>query len=321
LIDLITPNVHPPVRILLTLLAAAATAASEVTHLGLLRYYGKTGLAGWGLGTGAGAIAVAIMPYIVTYRMGLFLRSAVHYTYYLIPMMLIGYYVVLPRSHIPRSGHNNERNVQDMDLGDDDVELLAHGITATPTTFRQSIQDNLKLFRLLTMPYMFPLFASAVFQGIIFPGVTRAYPSSSSFEAYSAYFAAYGFAFQLGNMLGRVSAVFMRSQKGKSPMTRLCVVSVLAVINACFLFFTWPIVVFVLVLVVGFMCGTVYSNTFTAVLEDSGPAAGNREFSLGVIGIGETEGVLIAAFIGAALESSICSFSFGSGQRWCHNVR
>ncbi|KAI9163927.1 Protein BTN1 [Paramyrothecium foliicola] len=318
LIDLITPNVHPPVRILMTLLAAAATAASEISFLGFLQHYGKAGLAGWGVGTGAGAIAVAVMPYVLTYRMGLFLRSAVGYTYYLIPSMLIAYYIILPRVQTPQG--SDKHSGQDLDIESENGEFLVQSVSAS-LTFRQRIERNLKLIGSLATPYMVPLLASTAIGGIIFPGVTRAYAISSSFGAYASYFSAYGLAFQLGNMLGRVSAVFARSPKTRNPNIRLCAIAAVIVLNACLLFITIPFFVFVAVFGVGFLCGTIYSNTFAAALEEPGAAAVDREFSMGVIGIGETAGILAGACIGAVLETSFCALSLGDGQRWCHAVR
>jgi hypothetical protein len=47
----------------------------------------------------------------------------------------------------------------------------------------------------------------------------------------------------------------------------------------------------------------------------------DREFSLGVIGAGETVGLLTGVVLGSFLEAGLCGWGLGHGRRWCHVVK
>ncbi|KEY69814.1 hypothetical protein S7711_08598 [Stachybotrys chartarum IBT 7711] len=323
-IDNIPPNVHPPVRILLTLLAAAATAASEVSFLALLRDYGRVGLAGWGAGTGAGGIAVAVMPYVLTYRWGLFLRSSVGYIYYLLAAMVLAYFLLLPKaldSRLPRYGDRSKAD-DDEDENNDSSLLLEDPLRDPTLPFSERVRQNLKLASSLIGPYMVPLAVGRGMQALVFPGITRALGISSSFEAYASYYAAYGLCFHLGNLVGRTSVLVVQYPKTKGLLVRLGLLTVIGVATASLHFLAIPAVVFVVALSAGLVGGAVYSNVFAAALVEIGSASGlDREFSLGVIGAGETVGLLTGVVLGSFLEAGLCGWGLGHGRRWCHVVK
>lgn len=320
-IDNVPPNVHPPVRILLTLLAAAATSASEVASLALVRKYGRVGLSGWGVGTGAGAVAVAVMPYILTYRRGLFLRSSVGYAYYLIVAMLVAYFALLPRAQDggQKLDNRDKASVEDVDEIDAST-FLVQDPAEHPSSLPQRIQHNMKLAGSLVVPYMVPLMIAMAMQSMVFPGITRALGVSPSFEAYASYYAAHGLFFHLGNLVGRASIVAVRFQKTRPLLIRLGLVVTVVLLAAIFLFLSIPIIMFLVVFTAGLLCGAIYSNTFAVVAEEVGSGLEtDHEFGLGVVGAGETLGLLFGGVAGAFLESGLCGL--GTGQRWCHLVK
>ncbi|KAH7316764.1 batten's disease protein Cln3 [Stachybotrys elegans] len=320
-IDYVAPNVHPPVRVLLTLLVAAAKSASEVSFLVLARNYGTVGLSGWGAGMGAGGAAIAVMPYMLTHRWGLFLRSAVGYNYYLIPLMLLAYYVLLPQPGNLAAPPNADKDDLEEHIGGSAL-LLMQDPVSQPMPLHQRIRQNLRLASSLISPYMTPLFSAMAIQAVIFPGITRSLGVSSLFKAYAGYYAGYGLFFHLGNLIGCISILGVRFQKPKPLLVRLGLVGGFVLLSAVFLFLSIPVVMFLVVLTAGLLCGAVYSNVFLSVMTDAGSgAATDREFSLGIVGAGVTAGLLFGGVLGALLESGLCGLGLGSGQRWCHLVK
>lgn len=321
------PNVEPPVRVGLVFVACSLASATDVSTLGLLRYYGKLGLVGWGFGTGVGGIICAVMAYVVTVGVGGFLRDSITYAYYLNAMILLAYYVGLPGkpSGSPARADAMARNRVDLSLEDAEEPsgtLLVKEPQPRATRFVQRVEQNVKLASSLTGTYMLPLFFAFVGQAIVFPGIMRALGTSPAFDSFLSYSAVYGLAFQLGNLVSRSSILFVRYQKARPLLIRLGIVAAVIVINASFLIVSLPFAVFALAFLVGLIGGAVYINTFAAALED--PALeldADREFSLGVLGSGESAGTLVGALFGTLLGSLACGMELGAGQRWCHATK
>jgi battenin len=65
--------------------------------------------------------------------------------------------------------------------------------------------------------------------------------------------------------------------------------------------------------------GAVYMILFDKILEEKTLEPGiNLEFSLQVVGVGETAGVIAGGLLGTMLESMMCEGTFTTTQRWCH---
>ena len=315
------PNVTSALRILTVVLASVISAAGDIFWLGLLRYYGKIGLQGWGMGTGSGMIVCAVMPYILTVVMGKFLRSGITYAYYLVPVMLLAHWFVLPPAPKPRNGEPGARFKPDGHDGLDEEEsasLIIQDSAALPVTMRQRFQSNIRLLSQLVSPFILPLVLGSAGQAMTYAGFSRAMASSPYFSRYTTYLAIYGFIFQSGNLIGRSSMIIARVHKTKVLIVAMVLGTCLVLLNAVFLFVSTPVIVFPLVFAIGTSVGLVYIETFAAAVEDKTFHSGaDREFALGTIGVGEPAGLWLGGLIGSLLESSLCGMQLGSGQRWC----
>lgn len=317
------PNVTPTLRVLIVMLASALSAAGDISWLGMLHHYGKPGLAGWAWGTGVGGMLVATMPYVLTVKMGMFLRTSIGYTWYLVPMMLLSHLFVLPQppgdfQPILKQYKDNEFDVDSEE--DESVGMLTRDPPAMPMSLPQQIEANLRLMGQLVGPFMVPLFFGSVGQGIIYPGFSRSMAVTDAVDSYLAYFAVFGLSFQLGNFMSRTAILFLRFRKIKAMLLTLVVISLLLIINGMTLTASSPAIIFSMGLFGGLASGHTYISTFAAALEDNAYNSGaDREFSLGVIGAGEAAGLLLGGIMAARLETGFCRM--GVGDRWCDKVR
>lgn len=320
------PNVPTWIRIIAVVLASVVSAAGDVSWLGLLRYYDKPGLAGWGIGTGAGAVVCALLPYWLTVHMGVFLRNGLGYAWYLVPMMLVAHSMILPQPPSVAS-----LIIQLRSKGDDlDAEfegslsgLLRDG-PQRPMSPRQRAKSNLILVRQLALPFILPLVLSSASQGVVYPGINRALAINAAFDNFTTFLAAYGFSFQVGNFVARCITLLIRPQRSQSLLMVLALLATLSLVNGIALLTHWVTVSFLLAFMVGAVSGAIYMETFAAALEENGFESGaDREFSLGVISAGEPLGAIMGGLIAAAMESSLCctSIGLGLGYRWCHLSR
>lgn len=318
------PNVTPTLRVLIVMLASALSATGDLSWLGMLHHYGRPGLAGWAWGTGIGGMLVAIMPYALTVKMGMFLRASIGYTWYLVPIMLLSHLFVLPQ---PPSGDfqpvlgqykDDDLNVDSEE--DESVGMLTRDPPTMPTSFAQQIESNLRLTGQLVGPLMLPLFFGSVGQGVIYPGFSRSMAVTDAFDGFLSYFAVFGLSFQLGNFISRTAILFLSFRKIKTLLLVLAVISLLFIINGMTLAASSPAVIFTMGFLGGLTWGHTYISTFAAALEDNSYNSGaDREFSLGVIGAGETAGLLLGGIMAARLETGFCRM--GVGNRWCDKVR
>lgn len=89
-------NIAPPPRIFTSMLASSAAAAVDVSFLGMTRYYGRVGLAGWGAGVGAGTLSCAALAFILARGMETFVPCLVGCIYARVGAMLFAFFVILP---------------------------------------------------------------------------------------------------------------------------------------------------------------------------------------------------------------------------------
>ncbi|KAL2757004.1 hypothetical protein ACRALDRAFT_1056115 [Sodiomyces alcalophilus JCM 7366] len=324
------PNVPPLPRILMTMLASAASAATDVSCLGQLRHYGPAGLAGWGAGTGFSGLLCALLPLAVTVWQGRELRQAIEHILPLTAVMLVAFLLVLPRPAVYR--RPDDLLAEDLQ-GEPGVFLLqqdphngaANGHYSGNTTaaggkldaLSKNVRQNVNLARSLVKPYMTPLFVAFAVQAIVHPGLSRAL-DASVLPDFMHYNTAHGLFFHAGNLIARSSVLFFRFRRPRSLLTPLLVLLASVLINAYFLISSYAI--FVMAFVVGFLVGAVYVNIFARILEDDTYDPDTREFSLGAASAGEAAGLLLGGIVGSIFEAALCSFP-ADGTRWCHRAR
>ncbi|KAF5649210.1 nicotinate phosphoribosyltransferase [Fusarium sp. NRRL 25303] len=270
------PNIAPPLRILTSVLASISAAAMEVSFLGMLRYYGRVGLAGWGAGVGAGAVFCAILPFVLTVWLESFLRDFIDCIYVLTGAMLMAFFVILPGAPVnyPHAQHEATKvDVEDASLlAQDPVEQLSRML---------STRNRLNLTKALIRPFMWPLFGAFTVQALAYPGIARALPLPTSYTSSFSYFTTYGLAFQLGNFISRTHTLLLRPTSTKVAFAIIGASTFILLANSIFLVFSTEVLVGLLAFGAGLGGGAVYMTIFDRVLQDKSFESGiNLEFGL-----------------------------------------
>ncbi|KAI3574250.1 batten's disease protein Cln3 [Fusarium oxysporum f. sp. albedinis] len=308
------PNIAPPLRILTSVLGSTSAAAMEVSFLGMLRYYGRVGLAGWGAGVGAGAVFCAILPFVLTVWLESFLRDFIDCIYALTGAMLVAFFVILPGAPVNYPHAQQEASKVDVEdaflLAQDPVEQLSRML---------STRNRLNLTKAMIRPFMMPLFGAFAIQALAYPGISRALPLPTSYTSFFSYFTTYGLVFQLGNFISRTHTLLLRPTSTKAAFTVIGASTFILLANSIFLIFSTEVFVGLLAFGAGLGGGAVYMAILDRVLQDKSFESGiNLEFGLQVVGAGETAGVIIGGLLGVMLESLMCGGTFTTTKRWCH---
>lgn len=84
------------------ILASLSSGGGELSFLGLTHFYGPFSLAAWGSGTGGAGLVGAGAYSIATTTLGLSVRNSLFASSFLPIIMLLGFFVVLPRAPLKR---------------------------------------------------------------------------------------------------------------------------------------------------------------------------------------------------------------------------
>ncbi|KAG4293740.1 hypothetical protein FPRO06_00325 [Fusarium proliferatum] len=283
------PNIAPPLRIMTSVLASISAAAMEISFVGMLRYYGRVGLAGWGAGVGAGAVFCAILPFVLTVWLESFLRDFIDCIYALTGAMLVAFFVILPGAPVNYPHAQQEASKVDVEdaslLFQDPVEQLSRML---------STRNRLNLTKALIRPFMWPLFGVFAVQALAYPGIARALPLPTSYTSFFSYFTTYSLAFQLGNLISRTHTLLLRPTSTKAALAIIGASTFILLANSIFLVFSAEVLVGSLAFGAGLGGGAVYMTIFDRVLQDKSFESGiNLEFGLQIVGVGETAGVIV----------------------------
>ncbi|KAH0441918.1 golgi integral membrane protein [Colletotrichum camelliae] len=301
------PNVLPPVRIAMSVLASVSASVTEVSCLGMVGHSGMHALAGWGFGTGAGMVSNAAWPFVLAHKAGKVLRSATGGVFYLVALLVFAHFAILPQSLTRWTGRpDRDREERQSCLEAGQLRRRSGSI---------SIRARVQILRGLARSNMLPLFAASLLL-FLQQGVTRTL-DGSVFGTFSRFAATYGVSLHLGTFLARSSVTFYPLRNLRAPLTALAVVSILAFFNAVFLVSTN--LALALAFVAGLSSGLVYINVSARTMEETRDA-NDREFSLGVVTAGDAEGLVVGGLLGSFLELEMCSHLL-SGRRWCHRAK
>lgn len=313
------PNVETSLRVLVVMLATATAALTEVWMLGMLRHYGRSGVAGWGIGTGLGYLAAALYPYVVTVKIGIFLRDTLESLYLLVPALAWGLSLVLTTRSKYQYGEPCEEADSDHDEG---ASLFVEEPPRPGSAFRAGVEQNLNKLGGLVKPVMRPLYDALRTQALFLPGLFRAAPQTNSFDTFFAYFTACGLAFHIGNLIGRSSILYKRTNQHKQLIRGLTFFSLVLMLNSLFVIISSPIVLLGFTSLAGVVSGTVYIQTIDSALEITlRDSPDDSEVLMGAIGAAGTLGVLVGGLMGAVCETLLCGKGWGYGHRWCYSPR
>ena len=320
-------------------LASLSSGGGELSFLGLMHYYGRVGLAGWGSGTGAAGLVGAGLYVLLTSWWGFTVRQSLLVAACLPVVMLVSFFVILPRGPLREGARRKEyeplrvEDGEDLDVtavpeGPASSALLAPGPSVAATAFSAdqtrapaTLRDNLQRSRALVIPYMLPLVLVYVAEYTINQGVapTLLFPlEGSPFSEFRDFYPFYGFLYQLGVFISRSSTPFLRIHYLYLPsLLQMGNVGILT-LQALFFFLPSVYLVFVVIFWEGLLGGAVYVNCFAEIMEKVAPA--DREFSLGAVTVSDSAGICLAGFLGMLMETRLCDYQVARGRDWCRRI-
>ena len=300
-------------RILVVLLAVFAASLADIFFLGAAKRCtaDKAALHGWGVGGALGGAACAVMPWVLTgWRKGV-VRDSTGYMGYLGVVLAVAWFAVLPKGSMTHGVQKADDEFEEIDLGSG---LLFQDGNRGSRNIAAWLSDVSWQTKRMFLPYILPLFQVLVFQGLLYPGFSRA-SSASIFDTYSPFLAAYGLTFQLGNVCGRALYPVLKSSilQSKSPLIPgVILLALLLLVTTIIL----PFLVFPIVFAGGLWAGTGYMLVFVRALDE----VRDQGMGMGVVSSGEPAGLLVGGVLGYCLENIICLIP-GDGDRWCHVAR
>lgn len=307
----------------MTMLASSSAAAAEVSFLAQMRYYGRWGLAGWGIGTGIGGVAVALMPYVVSSGMGMFLRSSVDFVYFLVGVMLAAYFIVLPPVPLPRVGLKS-RHPRSIHAEEESIPLTTEGDVPRPAGMLGSrAKRSLVLVKPLLLKFIAPMAVAFTLQSFVFPASVRLQPMSTSTWTFSQFKAAFGAAFQVGSLISRSSILMFRWKRLHPLFLLLGACSTLQLMNVVVLMASNTFSLLLLAASAGVGGGAIYMTIMAATLDyvDNASSPADGDFCIGMVSSGETVGLISGSLVGAFMEMGYCGSEVGAQGRWCLSTR
>ncbi|KAJ2899789.1 batten's disease protein Cln3 [Zalerion maritima] len=330
------PSRSVAVKLFGVVLSSLSSGGGELSFLGLTHYYGPMSLAAWSSGTGGAGLAGAGLYVMFTDWVGLSVKATILASAFLPAVMLVSFFVILPRGPLKASDVEEYRAVPEQDLEEEDLEdmaasnssasLLNTGPGSVSAAYHRegrpsSLWSNIKRAKSLVIPYMMPLFLVYVAEYTINQGVspTLLFPlESSPFSEFRSFYPFYGFLYQLGVFISRSSTPFIRIHHLYVPSFLQVGNLVLLTVHSLTNFIPTVYIVFIVVFWEGLLGGAVYVNTFAEILENV-PAT-EREFSLSATSVSDSAGICTAGFLGMAMEVWLCNWQVGHGQDWCRNI-
>ncbi|KAI0515144.1 Batten's disease protein Cln3 [Xylaria bambusicola] len=325
------------VKMVGVMLASLSSGGGELSFLGLTHYYGHISLAAWGSGTGAAGLVGAGLYVLLTDWLGFSVKNSLLASAYLPVVMLISFFLVLPRQ--PLRDAAKAREYQPLQDSDEPDSRIAHDVPTanaassllTPSSHAASgsgedtwskIVANLGRAKSLFFPYMLPLFLVYIAEYIINQGVspTLLFPlESTPFNELRDFYPMYGFLYQIGVFVSRSSIAFVRVHHLYLASLLQVGNLVLLTLHSLFNFIPSVYVVFVIVFWEGLLGGGVYVNTFAEIMENV--PFEEREFSLGATSVSDSAGICIAGFVSMAMEVWLCNYQVQHGRDWCKRIR
>lgn len=339
------PSQSVAIKLIGVVLASLSSGGGELSFLGLTHYYGHMSLAAWGSGTGGAGLIGSGLYVILTTWLGLSVKTSLLLSASLPLVMLVAFFMVLPREPLHRGVSEDYVPVPDAELQDDDegrpetfddipedtaaASLLAPGPGVASAAYathahgggKTSFAANLRRARSLFLPYMLPLLLVYIAEYTINQGVapTLLFPlERSPFSEFRAFYPFYGFLYQLGVFIARSSTPFVRIHHLYLPSLLQVANLVLLTLHALFNFIPSVYLVFAVIFWEGLLGGAVYVNTFAEIMENV--PIEEREFSLGATSVSDSGGISVAGFIGMAMEVWLCDWQVQHGRDWCRRI-
>lgn len=104
----LTPDGHVGIKMVGVMLASLSSGGGELSFLGLTHWYGGFALASWGSGTGGAGLVGAGAYVLFTTGIGLSVRTSLLAFSFLPVIMLVSFFVVLPKEALNQSRKTEE---------------------------------------------------------------------------------------------------------------------------------------------------------------------------------------------------------------------
>lgn len=309
------------------ILASLSSGGGELSFLGLVHYYGPFSLAAWGSGTGGAGLIGAGAYALATTTLGFSVRATIFASAFLPAVMLVSFFVVLPRGTLKASTPKAlAEPIIDDEFDHEQREGLlssSESLASLPTgsskpSAWQHFKVNLSRSRSLFFPFMLPLLLVYIAEYTINQGVapTLLFPlDKSPFKHYRAFYPTYNLLYQSGVFISRSSTPFFRIHRLYPPSFLQCANLALLFMHAMYPFLPSYYVVCLVIFWEGLLGGLVYVNTF-AEISDTIPKE-DREFSLSATTVSDSAGICIAGFISMGVEVWLCHWQVSKGRNWC----
>ncbi|KAL8700219.1 MAG: hypothetical protein Q9201_005567 [Fulgogasparrea decipioides] len=276
-------------------LASLSSGAGELSFLALTHYYGPVSLAAWGSGTGGAGLIGAGAYAIATTTLGLSVQKSLLASSFLPLVMLLSFFVVLPRGPL-RHNHRAESREAPRDRGEDsddasereDQRLLSDSSSESPPTRKPSkyttsqVSESTNFVRNLRS--IFPLLLVYLAEYLINQSVapTLLFPlDETPFTHYRSFYPTYAMIYQIGVFTSRSSLPFLRIHALYPPSLLQCLNLLLLTLQSLFSFIPSVYIVFAIIFWEGLLGGLVYVNTFAEIRERV--PVEEREFALGAV--------------------------------------
>ncbi|KAI4229497.1 MAG: hypothetical protein L6R36_000856 [Xanthoria steineri] len=323
-------------------LASLSSGAGELSFLGLTHYYGPFSQAAWGSGTGAAGLIGAGYYSITTTTIGLSVKTSLLASSVLPLVLVMGFFLVLPRGPLRRtaSSKHPDEDMEDEGSNEDvpdreDRGLLADPLersttsikssnpTETSTSWQKRFLHDLRRARGLIYPYILPLMLVYFAEYLINQSVTPTllFPlDKTPFTEYRSFYPTYATIYQLGVFVSRSSLPFIRIPYLYTMGSLQCLNLALLIFQALYTIFPSVYIVFAFIFWVGVLGGLVYVNAYANVADDMPDA--EREFALGAVSVSDSAGISLSALVGVlgGVEEGLCAWQVGRGKDWCRKL-
>ncbi|KAL1966135.1 hypothetical protein VTN77DRAFT_4883 [Rasamsonia byssochlamydoides] len=329
------------------ILASLSSGGGELSFLGLTHFYGPFSLAAWGSGTGAAGLIGAGAYAVATTSLGLSVKATLLASACLPAIMLVSYFVILPRFplHYRLHAQSGYLAVSESD-GDDEVDVRQEdrvpewhergGLLDRPdhsTRYRKPagrdnaldgwshFKANLRRARGLFFPFMLPLLLVYIAEYTINQGVapTLLFPlKETPFRHFRGFYPAYNAIYQVGVFLSRSSTPFFRVHSLYLPSFLQVINLTVLTLHSLYNFIPNVYIIFLIIFWEGLLGGLVYVNTFAEISDRVPPE--EREFSLAATTVSDSGGICIAGFLGMAFEVWLCRWQVRHGRDFCTKI-
>lgn len=307
-------------------LVSLSTGTGEMSFLQLTHSYPeRSSIGGFSMGTGAAGIVGSFVFMLMTSVLGISTKTTL-IAFAVVPLIFpVVFYIVLTEPVLETC--HDELPSENLIFAVKSPSFDGNYMTAASRISRLRLKCHIRttFSRLVPLirPYMIPLCSVYIAEYTINQGISPTFLFLLEdmprwlITRHRDIYVVYGFMYQLGLFIARLSATFGIRYERLYVMSLLQIANVaIAVLQSMY---TVPFPGLGLLLVFGFyeglLGGLLYVNTFLLVSEQVPKS--QREFSMGCVSISDSFGIMLVGCINWWLEQHLCQFQVDHGRDWC----